>query len=170
MLGQACPANESSSAPLEVQTHQAAVSQDVASRQSTRFLWTALGFAVLALIVVSACTTLPLAAHATVASPSDSQMVAFMETLPALQGVKQRHSISVQGMRTQGPPVASTVLKKAPPAPPPPPSENWGRRGHGGDNNPEYEVDKIEDEEAIAVLDDWIAREKVYKLDVFFCW
>lgn len=50
MLGQTSMASENHPLPLQVETDQTALSQDVASGRSTRFLWTGFGFAALMLI------------------------------------------------------------------------------------------------------------------------
>jgi hypothetical protein len=80
MLGQTSLLDEKTSLPLQVETDQAALSQDVASRGSTtRFLWTGLGFGVMMLMGVSACALHPLPSHAS-AEPSQ---LAF-NPMPAL--------------------------------------------------------------------------------------
>jgi len=61
--------DEEMSLPLQVETDQAALAQDIASQRSTGFVWTGLGVAVLMLIGVSACALHPLALHGS-AEPS----------------------------------------------------------------------------------------------------
>lgn len=69
MLGQNPLPNENTALPLQVQIDRAPVYQDVASGRRNRFLWTALGCAVLALLGVSAWALHPLAPHVS-AEPS----------------------------------------------------------------------------------------------------
>jgi len=65
MLGQTSLLDEKTSLPLQVEIDEAALSQDVASRdRTTRFVWTGLGFGVIMLMGVSACALHPLASHA----------------------------------------------------------------------------------------------------------
>jgi len=66
MRGQTCLPDEKMSLPLQVETDQAALSQDVASQSGTRFLWTGLGLAGLVLLGVSAYALHPLASRARV--------------------------------------------------------------------------------------------------------
>jgi hypothetical protein len=66
---------------MQVETDQAALSQDVASGRSTRFLWTGLGFAVLMLIGVSAWAVVPLDSHASANPSSGVASYAFTPTL-----------------------------------------------------------------------------------------
>lgn len=83
MSGQASLPGEKMTLPLRVQTDASDFSQDVASRSSTRSLWTGLGFAVLMLIGVSACSLHPLASHASANHSSFVPEAAF-HSMPAL--------------------------------------------------------------------------------------
>jgi len=69
--------------PLRVQTDPSDFSHEVASRSSTRSLWTGLGFGVLMLIGVSARSLHPLASHASANHSSPVPEVAF-HSMPAL--------------------------------------------------------------------------------------
>lgn len=112
MLGQTSHPNEQCSLPLQVETDQAALSQDVGSRQSIRFLWTALGFAVLMLM---ACTEKlgfggqRLASHGPAKPSRDAAAFAFSPTLPALghggirSAIKNRHPTALAGVRVSQP-------------------------------------------------------------------
>jgi len=59
MLGQSSSPEEKASTPFQVERGQSALEQDVATQREMRFLTTALGFAVLMLIGVSACALRP---------------------------------------------------------------------------------------------------------------
>lgn len=63
MFGQSSLPQEKASLSFQVPTGQDALSLDVASHRSIRFLWTGLGFAALMLIGVAACALAPLASY-----------------------------------------------------------------------------------------------------------
>jgi hypothetical protein len=84
MLGQTSLPDEKMSLHLQVETDQAAWPQDVASRKSTRVLWTGLGLATLMLIGVSACALPLLASHAS-ADPSRHAPHVVAYGMPALR-------------------------------------------------------------------------------------
>jgi hypothetical protein len=84
MLGQTSLRNEMASFPLQVETDQAALSEDVASQRSTRFLWTGFGVAVLMLIGVSTCVVLPVASHALASPPGHAAVFAYNPSPPGL--------------------------------------------------------------------------------------
>jgi hypothetical protein len=75
---------EEPSIPFQVETDQAALSQEVAARGSNRLLWTGSGLAVLVCIGVSACAFLSVAPHATGEPSRLVPNVAFNRALPAL--------------------------------------------------------------------------------------
>jgi hypothetical protein len=84
MLWQTSLPVERTSLPLQVETGQAALSQDVASQRRTRFLWTGLGLASLMLIGASACALHPLASHASVEPARPLSEVATFNPMPAI--------------------------------------------------------------------------------------
>lgn len=90
MLGQSFVPNGKMSLPLRVETDEAASSQDHTSQRRTRFLWTGLGFAVIAVIGVSAHALHPLASHAYAEPSRHAPLVAF-SPMPAL-GLRGIHS------------------------------------------------------------------------------
>jgi len=77
MLGQSSLPNEKSSWNLQLQTHQAALCQDVTPHRRTRLLWTGFGFAVLVLIAVSLCATFPLASLVSAKASQHDPMLGF---------------------------------------------------------------------------------------------
>lgn len=81
------------SLPLQVETDQATLSQDVASGRSARFLWTAFGFAVLGLIGVTTCALPLLSSHASANPQRLVPTVAFNPSLPALRAGGLRPAI-----------------------------------------------------------------------------
>lgn len=103
MLGQTSLLDEKASLPVQFEIDQAASSKDVASRKSTRVLWTGLGFAALMLIGVSARATHPLSSHAS-AEPSPLFPEVAFAPMPALA---PRGFLPVrQPVRSRAPPTA----------------------------------------------------------------
>jgi len=78
MAIQASLPGEKMTLPLQVETDPTDLSQEVASRSTTRLLWTGLGFAVLVLLGVAACSLHPLAVKPSPLSPE----VAFHSMSP----------------------------------------------------------------------------------------
>lgn len=105
MVGQTALPDEGTSSPLQLETGQAGLSQDVASKRNTRFLWAGCGFAVLMLIGVGACALL----HVPMGSSSKltpSSEVAFMPVaFPATRPVAL-----TPGTVSHGPARAPTML------------------------------------------------------------
>jgi len=88
--------DDNSSLPLQVETGQAALPQDVISRKSTRCLWTGLGLAVSILLGVLACALFSLASHRS-AELSGVVPEAAFHTISALidSGIRPtRHAVS----------------------------------------------------------------------------
>jgi len=83
MVGQFSLPNENPSLPLQVDTDNTAVSQDVnvASGRSTRLLWTGFGFAVI--MLCGACARFPLASHASARASGLVPQVAFNSSMLA---------------------------------------------------------------------------------------
>jgi len=81
MVGQSSIPIENVPFHIQVDTDQAAVSQDVAVGRRTRLLWTGSGCAVLMLIGVSACALLPHASHTSVKPSHFASEVAFNPSL-----------------------------------------------------------------------------------------
>lgn len=96
MHGQSSLADETTSIPLQVEADQAALSQDVASRSSLRFLRVGLGMAVLMLLAVSVCAAHPLTLDASEESSSLVREVASFNFMPSLgyQGIRPAASPS----------------------------------------------------------------------------
>jgi len=113
MLGQAPFPSESASLSLQAETDHAAValSQNVLTWRSTRFLWKGIGLAALMLIGVSACAFLPLASRAPAKPSHLLPEVAFMPSGPGLRpGIGSsaarpvvRQPLSVPRMSIQAP-------------------------------------------------------------------
>lgn len=105
MPGQTSLSDEKMSLPFQVVIDQAALSQGVALRRSSRFLWTALGAAVFMLIGVAAVGLHPLASHGAEESSHPFSKFAFspMSVLGPRSILAARHP----GYR----PVASPVAK-----------------------------------------------------------
>lgn len=80
MLGHTALLSATPSLPLQVQTDQAASSQDVSLQTRSRFMWTGFGFVFLMLIGASACT-LPLAPHTSAKPAGLASEVAFSPAL-----------------------------------------------------------------------------------------
>lgn len=90
---------------MQVETDQAALSQDVASGRSTRFLWTGLGVAVLMLLGVSAWAVAPLDSIAS-ANPSIAVAgYAFTPTLPLSPAGFRSATHTGEGLRAAALPV-----------------------------------------------------------------
>lgn len=119
MLDRSSPPSEETSTPFQVEANQPALSQDVAAGRGNRWLWTGSGFAVLALIGVSACALFPVAPHASGESSGLDPSAAFSPALPALRpggiGVG-RHPGGARARQTGFSPAVFPRMKRRQPA------------------------------------------------------